>query len=118
VALRAAAGQPVVVDATFRFAADRQAFAAAIGAAAGDAVWIECRAPVEVMARRAAARTSQPGRVSDADAAIATRSLAEWEPLTEIPATTRVAVATDRLPEASVLAARDALDERLASDGR
>lgn len=85
------------------------------GAAAEDATWIECRAPAAVIARRAAARSSQPGRVSDADAAIATRQIAEWEPLTEIPATQRVAVATDRCPEASVLAARDALDERLAS---
>jgi aminoglycoside phosphotransferase family enzyme/predicted kinase len=98
---------PVVVDATFRYAADRQAFAAAAGAG----VWIECRAPAAV-ARRAAARSSQPDRVSDADAAIATRQLAEWEPLTE---PNHVVVATDRSPEASVLAARDALDERLAS---
>jgi uncharacterized protein len=112
---RAAGEEPVVVDATFRFAADRQAFAAAAGAAAERAVWIECRAPAGVIAGRAAARSSQPDRVSDANAAIATRQLAEWEPLTDIPATNRVAVATDRSPEASVLAARDALDERLAS---
>ena len=112
---RAAAEEAVVVDATFRFAADRQAFAAATGAAAGSAIWIECRAPAAVIARRAAARSSQPDRVSDADAAIATRQLTEWEPLTEVPATNRVVVATDRSPEASVLAARDALDERLAS---
>ena len=112
---RAAAEQPVVVDATFRYAADRQAFVAAAGAAAEGAVWIECRAPVEVIARRAAARSSQSDRVSDADAAIASRQLTEWEPLHEIPATNRVAVATDRSPEASVIAARDALDERLTS---
>jgi uncharacterized protein len=112
---RAVAEQPVVVDATFRFAADRQAFAAAAGAAAEAAVWIECRAPAAVIARRAAARSSQPDRVSDADAAIATQQLAEWEPLTEIPASNRVVAATDRSPEASVLAARDALDERLAA---
>ena len=113
---RAAAEEPVVVDATFRYAADRQTFAAAAaGAAAEGAIWIECRAPAAVIARRAAARSSQPDRVSDADAAIATRQLAEWEPLTEIPATNRVAVATDRSPEASILAARNALDERLAA---
>src|SRR6185503_10738385 len=108
---RAAAEQPVIVDATSRFAADREAF----GAAAAGAVWLECRAPAAVVARRAAARSSQPDRVSDADAAIAARQVAEWEPLTEIPAVDRVTVATDRSPEATVLAARDALDERLAS---
>ena len=106
-----------MVDATFRFAADRQAFGAAAGAAAEGAIGIDCRTPAAVLARRAAAgRSSQPERVADADAdaAIATRQLAEWELLTEIPATNRVAVATDRSREASVLAARDALDERLA----
>jgi uncharacterized protein len=112
---RAAAEEPVIIDATFRFGADREAFADGAGAAAKGAVWIECRAPAAVIARRAAARSSQPDRVSDADAAIATRQVAEWEPLTEIPATNRVTVATDRSPEASVLAARDALDERLTS---
>lgn len=112
---RAAAGEPVIVDATFRHAADREAFAAAAGPAADAAVWIECRAPAAVIARRAAARSSQPDRVSDADAAIATRQLTEWEALAEVPATQRVAVATDRSPERSVLAARDALDARLAS---
>ena len=112
---RAAAEEPVVVDATFRYAADRQAFAAAAGAAAEGVIWIECRAPVAVIARRAAGRSSQPDRVSDADAAIATRQLTEWEPLTEIAATRRVAVATDRSHEASILAARDALDDRLAA---
>ena len=40
---RLAAGEHVIVDATFRFAADRQAFAGALGVSAGDAVWIECR---------------------------------------------------------------------------
>ena len=53
---RTAAEQPVVVDATFRFAADREAFAAAAGAASESAIWIECRAPAAVIARRAAAR--------------------------------------------------------------
>ena len=112
---RAAAEEPVVVDATFRYAADREAFAAGAGAAAENAQWIECQAPVDVIERRATARSSRPDRVSDADAAIATRQLAEWEPLTEVPASRRIVVATDRSPEASVLAARDALDERLAS---
>jgi predicted kinase len=104
----AAAGEPVVVDATFRYAADREAFGQI-----RDAVWIECRAPAEVLARRAAARLEDPARVSDADAAIAVRQLLEWEPLTEVPPGRRVTVPTDRPPEAVVEAARDALDARL-----
>jgi len=94
---------PVIVDATFRFAADREAFGR-------DALWIECRAPAAVVAERAAARAARPDRISDADAEIAARQAAEWEPLT---APAHVVVATDRTPEMSVLAARDALDERL-----
>jgi predicted kinase len=108
----AAVGEPVVVDATFRYAADREAF----GSAAYGAVWIECRAPAAILARRAAARSKDPDRVSDADAAIATRQLAEWEPLTEIAPADRVTVPTDRPLEAVVASARDALDQRLTAD--
>ncbi|HEY7076713.1 MAG TPA: AAA family ATPase [Solirubrobacteraceae bacterium] len=108
----AAAGEPVIVDATFRYAGDREAF----GSASHGAVWIECRAPAAVLARRAAARSKDPDRVSDADAAIATRQLVEWEPLTEIAPADRVTVHTDRPPEAVLAGARDTLDERLAAD--
>ena len=103
------------MDATFRYAADREAFAAGAGAAAENAQWIECQAPVD--GHRAprhgpivAARSSIGRRRRDRDS-----SARRWEPLTEVPASRRIVVATDRSPEASVLAARDALDERLAS---
>lgn len=105
-------GDRVVVDATFRFAADRRAFAAARGAAK-PAVWIECRAPAPVLADRAARRAKDPQRVSDADAGIVGRQIDEWEPLDEIPADRRIAVATDRPTTDVVDAVAEMLDERL-----
>lgn len=101
-------GEPVVVDATFRHRADRDAFRAAFGAP-DDAVWIECRAPARVLARRAAARLLDPDRVSDADARVAMRQAAEWEPLGD----GAVVVDTDRRPDQVAAAVRDGLDRRL-----
>jgi uncharacterized protein len=106
------AGDRVVVDATFRFAADRRAFAAARGDAE-PAVWIECRAPASVLTDRAARRATDPQRVSDADAGIVGLQIEEWEPLDEIPADRRVVVATDRPAADVVAAAAEILDERL-----
>jgi uncharacterized protein len=106
----AASGQLVIVDATFRYLADREAFGHPT-----DGIWIECRASAAILARRAAARMKDRERVSDADAAIASRQLGEWEPLTEIAPSHWVTVPTDRPPEAVVATARDALDERLAA---
>jgi uncharacterized protein len=106
------AGDRVVVDATFRFAADRRAFAAARGPAQ-PGVWIQCRAPASVLADRAAVRATDPQRISDADAGIVGRQIEEWEPLNEIPADRRVVVATDR-PTADVVASvAEIFDERL-----
>jgi uncharacterized protein len=115
---RLAAGEHVVVDATFRFAADRRAFADALGQGAVEAVWIECRAPAETLTLRAAAREREPGRVSDADATIAERHVREWEPLSDVPARQRVAVETDRPPQAVVAAAAEALEARLRAGAR
>jgi hypothetical protein len=106
------AGDRVVVDATFRFAADRRAFAAARGPAQ-PGVWIECRAPASALADRAAVRATDPQRISDADAGIVGRQIEEWEPLEEIPADRRIVVATDR-PAADVVASvAEIFDERL-----
>jgi aminoglycoside phosphotransferase family enzyme/predicted kinase len=113
---RLAAGGRVVVDATFRFAADRRAFAAALGPAAGDAVWIECRAPERVRLERAAARMHDAGRVSDADPEVVARQREDWEPLAEIPADHRVVVHTDSAPPSVLRQAAGALDARGRSE--
>jgi predicted kinase len=106
------AGRSVLVDATFRFASDRDVFAAALGR--GDPLWIECRAPEATVARRAAARVRTPRHISDADPAVAAATVAEFEPLTQVPPDRRIAVATVAGSGAAVTAARRMLDNRLA----
>lgn len=102
-------GGHVVVDATFRFGADRQAFIEALGAVA---LWIECRAPAAVRARRAAARRERRDSVSDAGAAVAIAQESEWQPL-EVPPERHLEIETDRDAAAALVAVRDALDCRL-----
>lgn len=81
-------GAGAIVDATFRRRADRDAFAAALGAAV-DPVYLECRAPAAVVAERAFRREADPRRISDATAEIAVHQLDEFEPLDEVPSTRR-----------------------------
>ena len=107
------AGGRVIVDATFRFAADRRAFTAALGPAAGGLLWIECRAPVAVRVRRATERARHAAGTSDAGAAVARLQAEQWETLDEVPAERHVTVDTDRDAPAVIAAARDALDARL-----
>lgn len=104
---RAAAGEVrahggVVVDGTFRRRADRDAFAAAFGDAC-EPVFVECRAPADVVAARAAARASAPSE-SDAGRDEALGQLGEFDPLDEIDASRHAAVRTDR-PAAGLVAA-------------
>lgn len=103
------ARQRVIVDATFRFAADRRAFADAFRSAA-DVVWIECRAPAEVMVERAAARV---GGISDAGGSIAAVQARKWVP---IDAPAHLVVRTDRDHSAVLTSVRDALDARLRGE--
>ena len=89
-----AAGRSVLVDATFRYRHDREAFAAALAGA--EPVFVECRAPAAVLAERAAARERDPSRVSDAGADLAERQRLEFEPLDDVPAARHLALRTDR----------------------
>jgi uncharacterized protein len=90
-----------IVDATFRHATDRQAFASAFGSAA-PTVFVECQAPRAVLARRASLRRREPGQASDADVSILLRERDSWEPLDEVPANTHVTLRTDRSPDETV----------------
>jgi hypothetical protein len=100
----------VVVDATFRRRSHRAAFNAAF---AGNALYVECRAPAEVVAERAARRESDPERVSDATPSIAARQLAEFDPLDEVPPEGHLALRTDRPLEVLLDELEAALDARL-----
>jgi uncharacterized protein len=107
------ASERVVVDATFRFGADREAFLAALGAA--ELTWLVCRAPVEVLARRAAARMREAERISDARPDVAVLQAEEWQPLGEVGG---IEVRTDRPREEVLAAVREGLDARLARSSR
>lgn len=102
-----------IVDATFRHAADRRAFNAALNTPA-PVLFLECRAPREVLAKRAAQRDRDPRRVSDADQAVVLRELASWEPLDEVPGQAHIALRTDRATEEVLADLMALLDRRLA----
>ena len=102
----------VLVDATFRRAADREAFAAAYSASPAP-VFLECRAPAAVLAARATGRVGEPDQASDAGAELALSQLASFEALDEVDALRHVVLRTDR-PVAAVVDELEAvLDERI-----
>jgi predicted kinase len=85
----------VIVDATFHRHDERDAFRAGLGDCSVPILFVECRAPAEILKARVGARASEPDRVSDADVAIVERQLAELEPLEEVPAQERLQLATE-----------------------
>jgi len=91
----AAAQGGVVIDATFRRRADRDAFAAAFDGAA-PLVFVECEAPVDVLRERAMRRERDPTRVSDATVEVVIRERSSWEPLDEVPPGDHLCIRTDR----------------------
>jgi uncharacterized protein len=102
----------VIVDATFRRLADREAFVAAFGAPA-TALFVECRAPLAVLAQRARNRARDPERISDADVSVALREERSWEPLDEVPGEAHLTLRTDRPVERIVEDFMALLDPRL-----
>lgn len=102
----------VLLDATFRHVACREAFAGAFAAAA-PVVFVECVAPAAVLAHRARLRERDPSRVSDATAAIVERERETWEPLDEVAANAHITVRTDRPAEDALADVLGGLDRRL-----
>jgi aminoglycoside phosphotransferase family enzyme/predicted kinase len=101
----------VIIDATFRRRADRDAFRAALGGEA-NVVFAECRAPNAVLASRVRARARAPARVSDADASVVRQQQLDAEPLDDVAARDHVQLRSDR-PVAHIVAElADALDRR------
>jgi aminoglycoside phosphotransferase family enzyme/predicted kinase len=107
-----AARRGVIVDATFRRRADRDAFAESLTAEA-PVLFVECRAPLSVLTARAALRRHDPASVSDATPQVVRREYARWEPLDEVPPSSHLVVRTDRPVEAIVREVVGLLDERM-----
>ena len=102
----------VIVDATFRHRADRQAFAEAFGDAA-PVLFVECHAPARVLAERAAQRERQPARISDASLSVVLRESSACDPLDELPPEAHVTLRSDRPAEAQLEDLRALLDRRM-----
>ncbi len=106
----------VVIDATFRRLPDRQAFAHEFRAAA-PLLFVECIAPADVLAQRAALRDRDPERVSDATTNVVLRERARWQPLDELPPRSHLLLRTDQPPPAILGDLLALLDQRLEQDG-
>ena len=111
-AAAAARSGGTIVDATFRRRAHRDAFRASYDGA--EPLFVECLAPAAVVAERAQRREHEPGHTSDATVEIASRQLAEFEPLDEVAPDLHVPVRTDRELADVVDDVEAALDTRLA----
>jgi predicted kinase len=77
-------------------------------------LFVECRAPVNVLAERAAQR-DQRARVSDASLSIVMRERSAWETLDELAPEAHVALRSDRPVEAQLADLLALLDQWIAS---
>ena len=102
----------VLIDATFRHRADRDAFADAFADAA-PVLFVECRAPARVLAERAARRDRNPARVSDASVTVVARERGSFEPLDEVAPEAHLMVRTDRPCDGVVTELVALLDRRI-----
>lgn len=81
-----AAGRPVILDATYRRRADRQAVAALAGRSGAQAVFVECVVDEATALARIGRRRADPTRTSDSRSEIYFAQRASFEPLDEAPA--------------------------------
>ncbi len=102
-----------IVDATFHTAAERAAFLEALGGCAAPVLFAECRAPAEVLERRAIRRARAPARVSDATVDVVRRQLAAWEPFAGMSHRRHLVVPADQPVEGMADAVLAWLDRRL-----
>jgi aminoglycoside phosphotransferase family enzyme/predicted kinase len=103
----------VLVDATFRRRAEREAFAEAFADAA-PLLYVECAAPASVLERRARTREAQPDTISDATVEVVRAEADRWEPLDEVDGEAHLTLRTDRSIEAVLDDLVALLDRRMA----
>jgi aminoglycoside phosphotransferase family enzyme/predicted kinase len=90
----------VIVDATGRRQADRDAFREGLDQQRGEEaplLFARCEAPAEVLIARARAREDDPERISDADAAVVAGQLAAFEPIEGVARERQALIDTDQL---------------------
>ena len=106
-------GGGVVVDATFRRQADRDAVMSAYTGDGRALIWIECVAPAAELARRARKRVQEPDRTSDATVDVVLAQLGDRD---DAPGGAVVLRSERPLPDLFD-ALRSELDQRLAPPG-
>ena len=106
----------VLVDGTFHLRHERDAFRAGLG---GELLplFIECHAPAKTLLARVQRRELQPDRVSDADATVVERQLAEFEPLDEVSERWRAELQTEADPALLVADLEAIVDDRVWTAG-
>ena len=104
IALRA--GWPVIVDATFLRAADREAFRRLAREHDAPFTILHCQAPPAVLHERVARRRQRGDDASEADRAVLARQLASAEPLTASEQHDAIVLDTQGAPDIRALAAR------------
>jgi aminoglycoside phosphotransferase family enzyme/predicted kinase len=107
----------VLVDATFRNADDRAAFADGVGGLPHASLLVECRAPARVRLERARRRSGEAGAVSDADAEVVRLQSEDGGLLDELPPARHLTVRTDRPPAGVLDEVAAVIDARLARGG-
>jgi uncharacterized protein len=110
-----AAGNGVLVDATFRRQADRDAFREG-WAGAAPVTFVQCVAPAEVLRLRALAREHDPARLSDAGIEVVQHELGRFEALDEADPSHHLLLRTDRGAQLAIADLLALLDLRLVGD--
>jgi aminoglycoside phosphotransferase family enzyme/predicted kinase len=103
----------VIVDATFHRRDERDAFLAGLGAPREPVLFVVCRASEEALLARARGRELDSERVSDADAAVVARQLAEFEPPDEIASEERADLVTEAGPRELLTEVEALVDARV-----
>lgn len=115
-AREASAHGGALVDATFRHRASRDAFGQAFAGVA-PLLFVECQAPADTLAQRAAAREHRPDRVSDASLQVVVRESSTWEPLQEVAPEAHLVLRSDRPVQAQIADLMALLDQRVVPCG-
>ncbi len=110
----------VIVEATGRSRADRDAFREGLRAGGVDLppLFARCEAPDEVLIARARAREADPERVSDADVTVVGCQLGSFEPLDEVAPNQQAAINTEIGADSQLTEVEALLDAATLSGSR
>jgi hypothetical protein len=106
-----------IVDATFHRREERDAFRTGLGGQPVPALFVECHASLNTLLARIRERELEPERVSDADAAVVERQLAEFEPLGEVSERWRGELLTEARPAELTAEVEAIVDARVWGQG-